>query len=176
MAQQTAIVVKATQNVLIGFVAFFIALYLSSRRDERAGSAPSLGIVWDKFPKFILGFILASALFSIMQNGEMLTLKAKGGFVETSMAKTFSTFFFALSFVCIGMDTRLKDIVSKENRNMLKSFIGTQLFNIIVACLVAWLMFGVVKPALWPSREHGKAQSELPSSAHGEPHGAMEKW
>ena len=164
VAQQTAIVVKATQNVLIGFVAFFMAMYLSSRREESTGIAPSFGIVWEKFPKFILGFILASALFSVMQNGDMLTLDAKGKIIETSMAKTFSTFFFALSFVCIGMDTRLKDIVSKENRNMLKSFIGTQLFNIVVACLIAWLMFGVVKPALWPSKESAKPATEAVSS------------
>jgi hypothetical protein len=69
------------------------------------------------------------------------------------MAKNFSTFFFSLSFVCIGMDTRLKDIVSRENRNLLFSFLGAQIFNIIVTMLIAWLMFGIVKPALWPTTE-----------------------
>jgi uncharacterized membrane protein YadS len=160
-AQRTAIVVKATQNVLIGVVAFFIALYLTSRGDgKRGGGAPSLGIVWEKFPKFILGFVLASAVFSILQNQELLTVGSSGKIVETSMAKTFSTFFFSLSFVCIGMDTRLKDIISRENRNILKSFVGAQLFNIVVTCLLAWLMFGVVKPALWPSKEKPKAKVE----------------
>jgi uncharacterized membrane protein YadS len=150
--------------VLIGVVAFFMALYLSSRggrRGEGDSSAPSLGIVWEKFPKFILGFILASALFSLLQNEGMLTTSSGDKHYETSMAKNFSTFFFSLSFVCIGMDTRLKDIVSKQNRNMLKSFIGAQLFNVIVACLVAWLMFGVVKPALWPSKSVAKSTTEV---------------
>ena len=72
------------------------------------------------------------------------------------MAKTFSTFFFSLSFVCIGMDTRLKDIISKENRNALKAFLGAQIFNIIVTCIIAWLMFGIVKPAVWPEHRHDK--------------------
>ena len=160
-AEKSAVVVKATQNVLIGVVAFFIALYLTSRGDgKRGGGAPSLGIVWEKFPKFILGFVLASAVFSILQNQELLTVGSSGKIVETSMAKTFSTFFFSLSFVCIGMDTRLKDIISRENRNILKSFVGAQLFNIVVTCLLAWLMFGVVKPALWPSKEQPKAKVE----------------
>jgi uncharacterized membrane protein YadS len=150
-AETTAIVVKATQNVLIGVVAFFIALYLSSRGEGKSG-APSLGIVWDKFPKFILGFVVASAVFSILQSQDMLT-PANGKIMETSMAKTFSTFFFSLSFVCIGMDTRLKDIISKENRNLLKSFLSAQLFNIVVTALIAWLMFGIVKPAIWPDKE-----------------------
>ena len=152
IAQKTAIVVKATQNVLIGVVAFFIALYLSARSEGKKG-APSLGIVWEKFPKFILGFVIASAVFSILQSQELLTLDAKGKIIETSMAKTFSTFFFSLSFVCIGMDTRLKDIISKENRNALYAFLGAQTFNIIVTMLVAWFMFGIVKPALWPTEK-----------------------
>ena len=149
VAQSTAIVVKATQNVLIGFVAFFIALYLSTRGGNGTTSRPSLGIVWDKFPKFILGFVLASALFSILQSNGMLTLNASGKIMETSLAKNFSTFFFSLSFVCIGMDTRLKDIISRENRRVLWSFVGAQLFNIVVTLTLAWLMFGIVKPAVW---------------------------
>lgn len=55
VANQHAVIIKAAQNVLIGVVAFFIALYLSTR-GEKGGQAPSLGIVWEKFPKFILGF------------------------------------------------------------------------------------------------------------------------
>ena len=152
IAENTAVVVKATQNVLNGVVAVFIALYLSARSGEGRGmQRPSFGIVWEKFPKFILGFVVASALFSILQSNDMLTLNDSGKIVETSLAKNFSTFFFSLSFVCIGMDTRLKDIVSRENRTVLWSFVGAQLFNIVVTCIIAWLMFGVVKPALWPT-------------------------
>ena len=148
VAQSTAIVVKATQNVLIGVVAFFIALYLSTRGGNGSTSSPSFGIVWEKFPKFILGFVVASALFSILQSNDMLTLNDSGKIVETSLAKNFSTFFFSLSFVCIGMDTRLKDIVSRENRRVLWSFVCAQLFNIVVTLFLAWLMFGIVKPQL----------------------------
>ena len=148
-ANKIAMIVKATQNVLIGVVAFFIALYLSSKS---AGDGklhrPSLKIVWDKFPKFVLGFVLASALFSLLQSYEIFPDYAAKKLVETSMAKNFSGFFFSLAFVCIGMDTRLKDIVSKENRNILYTFLGAQTFNIIFTFFVAWLLFGIVKPAL----------------------------
>ena len=54
----------------------------------------------------------------------------------------------ALAFVCIGLDTRLKDIVSKENRNVLWSFLVAQTFNIVVTFLIACLLFGILKPAL----------------------------
>ena len=40
VANQHAVIIKAAQNVLIGVVAFFIALYLSTR-GEKGGQAPS---------------------------------------------------------------------------------------------------------------------------------------
>ena len=149
-ANKIAMIVKATQNVLIGVVAFFIALYFSSKS---AGDGklhrPSLRIVWEKFPKFVLGFILASAVFSLLQSYEVFPDFAAKKLSETAMAKNFSGFFFSLAFVCIGMDTRLKDIVSKENRNILYTFLGAQLFNIIFTFFAAWILFGIVKPLLF---------------------------
>ena len=147
IANRTGIIVKATQNVLIGVVAFFIALYLSTKGEGGKSHAPSLKIVWEKFPKFVLMFVIASLIFSWFKEADLLTLNAKGKLIETSLAKTMSTLFFSLSFVCIGLDTRLKEIISKENRNVLYAFLTGQCFNIVATFLVAWLMFGVVKPA-----------------------------
>ena len=60
----------------------------------------------------------------------------------------FSSVFFSLAFVCIGLDTRLKEIISKENRNILRAFLTAQTFNIVATFLIACLLFGVLKP-LW---------------------------
>ena len=147
VANQHAVIIKAAQNVLIGVVAFFIALYLSTR-GEKGGQAPSLGIVWEKFPKFIIGFVAASLVFSILQSNGLFTADAKGKLAEPGVAKMFSTVFFSLAFVCIGLDTRLKDIISKENRNVLRSFLVAQTFNIVVTFVIACLLFGLLKPAL----------------------------
>ena len=147
-ANKTAMIVKATQNVLIGVVAFCIATYLASKGGNGRLHRPSVRLVWEKFPKCVVGFIVASLVFSLLQSNHIFPDWEAKKLAETSMAKTFSTFFFSLAFVCIGMDTRLKDIVSRENRNILYAFLGAQCFNIVVTLLVAWLMFGVVKPAL----------------------------
>ena len=144
-ANKVAMIVKATQNVLIGVVAFCIATYLASRSADGNARRPSLRIVWDKFPKFVLGFVLASLVFSLLQqNGVFPDFDARK-LTETALAKRFSGFFFSLAFVCIGMDTRLKDIASRENRNILYAFLAAQCFNIVVTFFVAWLLFGVVK-------------------------------
>ena len=147
LANKTGVIVKATQNVLIGFVAFFIALYLSTKGDDGKSQRPSLGIVWEKFPKFIIGFVAASLVFSICQSGEIFPDFAKAKLVETSLAKTFSQLFFSLAFVCIGLDTRLKDIVSRENRSTLFAFLIAQTFNIVVTFVLAYILFGIVKPS-----------------------------
>ena len=146
LANKTAVIVKATQNVLIGFVAFFIALYLSTKGEDGKSQKPSFGIVWEKFPKFIIGFVVASLVFSLCQSGEIFPDAHKAKLVETSLAKTFSQLFFSLAFVCIGLDTNLKEIVSRENRNTLFAFLIAQSFNIVVTGVLAYLLFGIVKP------------------------------
>ncbi len=150
VANGHAMIIKAAQNVMIGFVAFFIALYLSTRKEQRQSddNRPSLAIVWDKFPKFIIGFVVASLVFSIFQSGDLMTLNEKGKLAEPAVAKMFSKLFFSLAFVCIGLDTRLKDIISKENRNVMKAFLLAQGWNIIVTFIVAVVIFGFLKPLL----------------------------
>lgn len=143
-----AVIIKGAQNVLIGVVAFFIALYLSARNESGTAQRPSLGVVWEKFPKFILGFVGASLLFSLLQTGDLLTLTPKGKLLEPGVAKMFSTLFFSLAFVCIGLDTRLKEIVSRENRNVLHAFLVAQGFNIVATFAIACCLFGLLKP-MW---------------------------
>lgn len=147
VASSHAVIIKAAQNVLIGVVAFFIALYLSTR-SERGHQRPSLGIVWEKFPKFILGFVAASLIFSLLQSNGAFVPTASGKLAETAAAKTFSNLFFSLAFVCIGLDTRLKEIISRENRSILRAFLTAQAFNIVVTLVIASLLFGVLKPAI----------------------------
>ena len=42
LANKTGVIVKATQNVLIGFVAFFIALYLSTKGEDGKSRVPAI--------------------------------------------------------------------------------------------------------------------------------------
>ena len=148
VANQHAVIIKAAQNVLIGVVAFFIALYLSARSEKGVAQRPSIGIVWEKFPKFIIGFVAASLVFSLCHSTGVFTPNAEGKLSEVGVAKTFSSVFFSLAFVCIGLDTRLKEILSKENRNVMSAFLWAQAFNIVVTFLIACLLFGLLKP-MW---------------------------
>lgn len=138
VAAQTAIIVKSSQNVLLGIAAFIISI-MWTYQGKGGQEKPTIGVIWERFPKFVVGFILASLVFSFCFEPE--TAKAVG-----KVTKGFQSTLFSIAFVCIGLETRFKEIFSKENRVPLKVFLTAQTFNIFATLLVAWLLFGVVKP------------------------------
>lgn len=137
-AAKTAVIVKSSQNVLLGVAAFVISLLWSYRGTNHA-ERPTVGVIWDRFPKFVVGFILASLVFSFCM--DETTAKTAG-----AVTKGFQNTLFSIAFVCIGLETRFKEIFSKENRKPLYTFLIAQTFNIAVTLVVAWIMFGVIKP------------------------------
>lgn len=145
-SEQTAVIVKSSQNVLIGFAAFFISLYWSLRDKDTSQLAGRGKVIWERFPKFVIGMVIASLIFSIWFNGSYDVDGVTGKYKD--LAKNFQNIFFSIAFVCIGLETRFKDIFSKENRRSLKAFLAAQTFNIIVTLVVAGLLFGVLKPLL----------------------------
>ena len=102
---------------------------------------PTAGVIWERFPKFVVGMVLASLVFSFALPEEMA--KSVG-----AVTKGFQNTLFSIAFVCIGLETRLKDIFGKENRVPLKVFLTAQTFNIFVTLVIAYIIFGMIKPAL----------------------------
>lgn len=139
-AAQTAVIVKSSQNVLLGVAAFIISL-IWSYKGNGGVQKPTLGVIWDRFPKFVVGFILASLVFSFCF--DMETAKTIG-----KATKGMSNTLFSVAFVCIGLETRFKEIFSKENRKPLWAFLIAQTFNIVVTLIIAYVMFGILKPML----------------------------
>jgi uncharacterized membrane protein YadS len=61
-ALKIATIVKTTQNALMGVVAFLLAAYFVYRVEKTPGVSVSVSTLWTRFPKFILGFVAASAM------------------------------------------------------------------------------------------------------------------
>ncbi len=142
-AEKVAAVVKMIQNVLIGLVAFVVAVVWVTKidRDPRAPK-PTLMEVWYRFPKFILGFVLASVVFSfLLMPG--LGEERVGGILNQS--KVFRSWFFCLAFVSIGLESNFKDLAGQlvGGKPIVLYVIG-QSFNIILTLFAAWLAFGGV--------------------------------
>ncbi len=131
-ALKFATVVKFSQNVLLGLAAFVISVYWAYRKSSES-ERPSARTIWDRFPKFVLGFMVASFLFSFL-------LPESAQAVKGSL-KGIQTFWFAMAFTCIGLETRFSDIFSAGSGRPALVFLVAQLFNVLFTLGVAWVVF-----------------------------------
>ncbi|GAB3643761.1 YeiH family protein [Spirosoma arcticum] len=72
-ALRISTIVKFSQNVLLGVAAFAISVYWTytkNKSSEVQAVKPTEGVIWERFPKFILGFLAASLLFSFVLSAE----------------------------------------------------------------------------------------------------------
>jgi len=136
-----ATIVKFSQNVLLGLAAFAISIFWAYRKrgaNEKGQHVPAR-IIWDRFPKFVLGFILASLVFSFILSPE--TAQSSG-----KVIKSFSTFWFNLAFISIGLETRFADFRHMESKKPFYSFLIAQTFNIIFTLGISYLLFQMLSP------------------------------
>lgn len=132
-ATKVGTIVKFSQNVLIGVAAFILSLWWSARSQQKA----SASVIWERFPKFVLGFVAASLVFSFVLDPTVAT-KAKPAI--TALRNVF----FAMAFVSIGLETRFTDLLTTEEGRPFWSFLGAQTFNAIWTLILAYLIFGGV--------------------------------
>jgi uncharacterized integral membrane protein (TIGR00698 family) len=140
-ARNAGVVVKLSQNVLIGIAAFLLTLWWVLR--DRQGGQPgaSARIIWQRFPKFVFGFLIASLVFSVLLDAA--TVASTRGTVNN-----LRTAWFALAFTSIGLEARFRELVSVGEGRPALAFLSAQAFNILWTLLLAYLLFGgVIFPA-----------------------------
>jgi len=136
LALKAGVIVKFSQNVLIGVAAFFIAAWWTLKKENNQKTEKQgLGIVWERFPKFVLGFIAASLLFSFVIPTE--STKQVSGFLNG-----LRTLWFALAFVSIGLEAKFAELVKTQSGKPALAFTVAQIFNILWTLLWAYLLFG----------------------------------
>ena len=145
-AEKVAAVVKMIQNVLIGFLAFFVALYWVTVVDRDPDRKPNAMEIWYRFPKFVIGFLGASLLFSF------IVVPASGGDFNTvesayinPVTKVLRGWFFCLAFMAIGLESNFKELVGRmEGGKPMVLYVIGQSFNLVLTLFVAWLAFMVL--------------------------------
>jgi len=147
-AEKVAAVVKMIQNVLIGLMAFIVAIYWVTRVDRAPGHKPDLMEIWYRFPKFVIGFVGASLLFSFVvvpaMQGDFRIVEAT--YIKP-ITKTLRGWFFCLAFASIGLESNFKDLASRmEGGKPMMLYIVGQSFNLVLTLFVAWLAFMVIFP------------------------------
>lgn len=137
-ALEISTIVKFSQNVLLGIAAFAISVYWTYTNNPLAkqeDTKPTLGVIWERFPKFVLGFVTASLIFSFAVPAEV-NAEIKGSL------KSLQGLWFALAFTSIGLETRFADLFNKDSRKPLYAFLIAQLFNIFITLIIAFMLFG----------------------------------
>lgn len=140
--EQAAVLVKSIQNILIGFIAFFVALFFATKVDKTSDRKVGAGEIWTRFPKFIIGFFVASlvASFVIQPLAGSADVKA-----INSVLDQYKNWAFVLAFTSIGLDTNFREIAKQlHGGKVLWLYIVGQIFNIALTFLAVWLLLSGV--------------------------------
>jgi len=143
LAMEAAVTIKMIQNILIGIIAFVIATIWVTRVERVPGAAkPSPWEIWFRMPKFIVGFLAASLVFSFVFIPTMGNETVSG---ILKFSKVFRKEFFALAFVSIGLNSNFRELGKyfKKGKPLNLYWVG-QTFNILLTLLFAWLLLSGV--------------------------------
>jgi len=140
--EQAAVLVKSIQNILIGFIAFFVALFFTTKVDNSSGQKVGAGEIWTRFPKFIIGFFVASLVASFI-------IQPLAGGSEVKAINTvldqYKNWAFVLAFTSIGLDTNFREIAKQlHGGKVVWLYIVGQIFNIVLTFLAVWLLLSGV--------------------------------
>jgi uncharacterized integral membrane protein (TIGR00698 family) len=136
-ALKISTIVKFSQNVLLGLAAFAISVYWTySTHKPSSGKVekPTLGVIWERFPKFVIGFVAASLLFSFFLSADTIN-------AVKEPLKNLQSIWFVLAFTSIGLETNFSDLLKNDNRKPLYAFLIAQAFNIVVTLIIAYFLF-----------------------------------
>lgn len=122
-AQQVAVAVKNTRNALIGVVVLVYAIYWSSRGGVAVASGvrARAAFVWRTFPKFVLGFIVVSAVATAGLLGK----------AEVSSLGNLSKWAFLLCFAGVGLNFDIREMARSGVRPLVVAALG---LVVVAAC------------------------------------------
>ena len=112
-AGKFAVLAKTTRNATIGFVVLGYALYWA-KQSQAKQITNKAAFLWQKFPKFVLGFILISLLATL------------GVFSKPQMTDlaNLSRWAFLLTFAGVGLRTDLREMRKQGMRPLIVGAVG----------------------------------------------------
>jgi uncharacterized membrane protein YadS len=143
----TAATIKVFIDIFIGIWAFVLG-YIWTNHINRTSDKASVREIWERFPKFVLGFILTFAvgLYLALATPANIATKVPAAMGE---ANTIRVVFFILTFFSIGVLSNFKKLW-QEGIGRLAAVYVVSLFGFViwVGLLISWLFFSGVKPPL----------------------------
>ena len=130
------------RDVWIGIWAFVLAIVSTTRWEVTpSGQRPDAAQIWWRFPKFVIGFILASLIVTWVTSGVSIAgfnKVANPGLVAP--IKDLRTWAFIFCFLSIGLTTRFRELASAGKKPFL-AFSAGAIVNIIVGFVLSAIVF-----------------------------------
>ncbi len=130
------------RDVWIGVWAFVLSL-IATTRWERTGiqGRSSAAEIWNRFPKFVLGFLIASAAITLVARGfDYAAYKKEVLPALVGPLQAFRTWAFTFAFLSIGLTTRLREFVSIGARPFYAFTIGV-IVNVALGFMLSTRVF-----------------------------------
>lgn len=132
------------RDVWIGIWAFVLAIIATTRWEAHpGGSAPDKGEIWRRFPKFVIGFLIASLLITWVTSSYSLedyNKIAVPGLIGP--IKDLRTWAFIFCFFSIGLTTRFRDLAVAGRKPLAAFSVGVAV-NVVLGYLLSVHVFGV---------------------------------
>ena len=125
-AGKLAVLAKTTRNAMIGFVVLAYAIYWASRGQAETVKNKA-AFLWQKFPKFVLGFLLISVLATY----HFFTKD------QTVALANLSRWAFLLTFAGVGLRTNFREMRKQGLRPFAVGAIGEVVIAVFTLALVA---------------------------------------
>jgi uncharacterized membrane protein YadS len=139
------------RDVWIGIWAFVLAAISISRWEAReSGRKANAAEIWWRFPKFVLGFLVASLLITVVSQHYSLGDYNKSVVPNlTGPIKDLRSWAFIFCFLSIGLTTRFKDLASAGGRPFV-AFTSGVVVNVILGFILSTIVF----VAYWTNLSH----------------------
>jgi uncharacterized membrane protein YadS len=145
----TTTTVKIFIDIFIGIWAFILA-YIWTRHIEprRPGDELHWREIWERFPKFVLGFVATFLIVLLLGLGSGPAL-LKSLNAAMDQANVFRQLFFVLTFFSIGLMADLR-VLWQEGIGRLAAVYAVSLFGFViwVGLLISWIFFHGLKPPI----------------------------
>jgi uncharacterized integral membrane protein (TIGR00698 family) len=130
------------RDVWIGIWAFVLAIIATTQWDRgEPGNSPRVAEVWWRFPKFVIGFLLASLLVTAVTSGYTL-----GDFNKVAVRsligpiKDLRTWAFIFCFLSIGLTTRFGELASAGKKPFI-AFSAGAIVNVFIGFVLSTIVF-----------------------------------
>jgi len=138
------------RDVWIGIWAFIMALIATTRWERTSGSKPNAAEIWWRFPKFVIGFLVASVFVTIVASS--YSFADYNHIVKPEMVgpiKALRTWAFIFCFLSIGLTTRFRELAS----------VGAKPFwaftsGVVVNVLLGFILSTMVFASYWQNLVH----------------------